>query len=507
MFAKVLSGSLLGIDAFPVAVEVDVGRGLPSFSTVGLPDNSVKESKERVRAAVKNSGYSFPTGRITVSLAPADVKKEGAMFDLPIAVGILKAQGLIKSDCLDDFIVFGELSLDGRIRPVRGVLSAAVTASRLKKKILLPVENGDEAALVGGVQVYGVGSLPELVEFLNGSKKIEPASVDVETYFRNREEGSPDISEVRGQEHAKRAIEVASAGMHNLLMIGPPGSGKTMLARRISSILPDMALEEAIETTKVHSVAGTLNGRVLITARPFRSPHHTISDAGLIGGGHVPRPGEVSLAHNGVLFLDELPEFKKNVLEVLRQPIEDGVVTISRALVSVTYPSSFMLVCAMNPCPCGYLGDQKKECTCTPMMVRRYRSKLSGPLLDRIDIHCDVPRVRFTELDGKRRGVASEEIKKRVDAARDIQRERFGGTRIFSNSRMSSRQIKKYCEVTGDCLRLLESAMEKLGLSARAYTRILKVGRTIADLEGSEKILPHHVAEAIQYRTLDRSPV
>jgi len=509
LLAKVLSSSVIGIDAFPVEVEVDVGRGLPSFQTVGLPDNSVKESRERVRSAIKNSGYNFPTGRITVNLAPADIKKEGTVFDLPMAVGILGAGGMIRKDRLGDFFILGELSLDGLIRPVRGALSFAASARRLNKKILLPVENKDEAALIEGVEAYGVGSLSELVSFLNGERDIEPARVDVESYFRNAPgEDHRDISDVMGQEHVKRAIEVAGAGAHNLLMMGPPGSGKTMLARRLSTILPDMTVEEALETTKVHSVAGVLaGGKVLVTERPFRSPHHTISDAGLIGGGQIPRPGEVSLAHNGVLFLDELPEFRKNVLEALRQPLEDGVVTISRAAISLTYPAGFMLVCAMNPCGCGYLGDREKECHCTPLMVKRYRSKLSGPLLDRIDIHCDVPRVRFTELIPGKKGATSAQIKKRVDGARKIQRERFKGTRIFSNSAMTSRQVRKYCEVDVESLKLLELAMEKLGLSARAYTRILKVGRTIADLEGEGKILPCHVAEAIQYRTLDRSVV
>ena len=508
MLAKVLSGATLGIDAYPVEVEVDIARGVPYFSTVGLPDNAVKESKDRVRSAIKNSGYCFPPKRITVNLAPAHIKKEGTAFDLPVAVGILKAEGIINSGNLLDYFILGELSLDGTIKPMRGALPVAVCAKELNKKVILPMENRREAALVDGVEVYGVPNLSPIVEFLNGSIDIKPCREGIGASFQNDDTHRPDLSEVKGQAHVKRALEVSAAGGHNVLMIGPPGSGKTMLASRIPSILPDMTLDEAIETTKIHSVAGTLEaGHALVTRRPFRSPHHTISDAGLIGGGRIPRPGEVSLAHNGVLFLDEFPEFKRNALEVLRQPIEDGHVTIARAAGTISYPSVFMLVGAMNPCPCGFFGDSHKECVCTPMQIIQYRARLSGPLLDRIDIHCEVPAVRFKELTKDSIAEGSSEVKKRVDAARKVQSARFMDKRTFSNSRMTARHIKKYCEIKGESSRLLEAAVDRLGLSARAFTRILKVARTIADLEPEENILPHHIAEAIQYRTLDRPVV
>ncbi|MBI5233186.1 MAG: YifB family Mg chelatase-like AAA ATPase [Deltaproteobacteria bacterium] len=511
MLARVLSSALIGVDAFPIEVEVDISRGLPSFSTVGLPDNAIKESKDRVRSAIKNSGYDFPAKRITVNLAPADIKKEGTSFDLPVAVGILVCEGVVKKEGLKDCLISGELSLDGSIRPIKGAISIAEMAKGFSKKAIVPKENSTEAALVTGLAVIGVGSLGELVEFLNNRIEIAPTNTDAFSYFGATVAHDLDLADVKGQGHVKRALEVAAAGGHNVLMVGPPGSGKTMLARRLSTILPQMSIDEAIETTKVHSVAGLLDGKgALVTKRPFRNPHHTISDAGLIGGGQVPRPGEVSLAHNGVLFLDELPEFRKNVLEALRQPVEDGVVTISRAALSITYPARFMLVSAMNPCPCGHFGDEQKECACTTREIRRYRRRLSGPLLDRIDIHCDVPAVRFRELGSKASGEGSAEVKGRVDGARRIQAERFKGyptqkdKKVFSNADMRSRHIKKYAEPDDEGRRILEMSLERFHLSARAYTRILKVARTIADLEGSVDIKAHHISEAIQYRTLDR---
>lgn len=507
MLARVLSSAVIGIEAYLVEVEVDIAQGLPTFTTVGLPETAVKESRERVKSAITNSGYTFPADRITVNLAPANIKKEGTGFDLPMAIGILSATGILPGQAVSGYLFLGELSLDGRVKPVNGSLPMAIAAKQAGYRgIIVPTDNGKEASVVSNLSVYPVRTLGQVVDFLRGFKSILPLKTDLGAVFNAPDCSGMDFAEVMGQEHAKRALEIAAAGSHNVIMVGPPGSGKTMLARRISTILPPMTFQEAIETTKIFSVVGLLNrDQPLVTRRPFRSPHHTISDAGLIGGGHVPRPGEVSLAHNGVLFLDELPEYKKNVLEVLRQPLEDLQVTIARAATTLTYPSSFMLIAAMNPCPCGYLSDSRHACRCTAHQIHRYRSKISGPLLDRIDIHVEVPAVAHKDLIAATDTESSGAIRRRVVAARQTQNQRFNRTRIYANAQMASRHIRAHCRIGDDAARILESAIERLGLSARAYNRILKISRTIADLEGMAAIQVHHVTEAIQYRSLDRS--
>jgi magnesium chelatase family protein len=507
MISKVWSSATYGIDAYLVEVETNCEKGMPGFIIVGLPDNAVKESRERVSAAIKNSGFIFPIKKITVNLAPADVKKEGSALDLPIAIGLLAATGCINQDLINDTLFLGELSLDGALRPVKGALPITVEArKRGKKRVVLPGDSAKEASIVAGIEVYGMSTLTEVVEFVNSGFGPGPVITDIEELFASVNGCHLDFADVKGQENVKRALEVAASGAHNILMIGPPGSGKSMLAKRIPSILPPLNFEEALETTKIHSVAGLIpKDKALITERPFRSPHHTISDAALVGGGPIPRPGEVSFAHHGVLFLDELPEFKKTVLEVLRQPLEDSEVTISRSKLSLRFPANFMLAAAMNPCPCGYYTDPSKECTCASAQIQKYMSKISGPLLDRIDIHIEVPAVKYKDLSSEIKGEPSALIRKRVIKARAAQYRRFAGIdHIYNNGDMGSREVRQFCKLDQAGSDLLKMAMTKLGLSARAYDRILKVSRTIADIENSPNITPAHISEAIQYRSLDR---
>ncbi len=506
MLARLHSHAVLGMDAYPVAVETDLGRGLPAFNIVGLPDASVREAKERVRAGIINSEYEFPLRRITVNLAPADVRKEGPLFDLPIALSLLAASGQLDSGLLAEYGAVGELSLDGAVRRVGGVLSIAEGARRAGHRgLLVPKDNATEAALVKGVDIIGVASLHQATGFFMGTEPLEPATVDAGALLRTAGRKGPDLADVKGQDRARRALEVCAAGGHNLLMVGPPGSGKSMLAHRLPSILPLLTIDEAIEVTRIYSVAGLLDGGPSVIAnRPFRSPHHTISHAGLVGGGASPRPGEVSLAHLGVLFLDELPEFSRQALESLRQPIEDGRVSISRSLTSVTFPSRFMLVAAMNPCPCGYLGDPNRECACLPHKVISYRGRISGPMLDRIDVAVEVPALGKHDILSDRGREGSAAVADRAAAARLVQSSRLKGSGAYFNAQMSIKQTEKFCLLDGSAAAMLESAIDRMGLSARAHHRILKVARTIADLDSAGVIRPEHLAEAVSYRGIDR---